>query len=121
MKTGRLFTAGAVLMALAVAFGAFGAHALKGRLSLDQQHWYELATRYMVWHALPLLVIDQLGPRARRGGYFLLAGVVIFCGSLFAMAFGGPRMLGAITPIGGLSFIIGWIWIAVTAGRPRAT
>ncbi len=106
-------------MAVAVALSAFGAHALSGRLSTEELGFFELANRYLVWHALPLLALSTLDTRTQKGGYFLLAGIFFFCGSLQVMAFGGPRFFGAITPIGGLCFLIGWVWLAVFASIGR--
>jgi uncharacterized membrane protein YgdD (TMEM256/DUF423 family) len=110
---------GAILLALAVILGAFGAHGLRGRLDDYSMGVYEKAVFYHFVHALGILVVSIL-PRtgtfpesgAATTCAILLAGIVIFCGSLYLLAVSGNRMLGAITPIGGLAFIIGWLLLA---------
>jgi uncharacterized membrane protein YgdD (TMEM256/DUF423 family) len=107
---------GAILMALAVALGAFGAHGLRGRLDAYSMSVYEKAVFYHFVHALGILVVSIL---PRTGTFsvssastvcaILFVGVVIFSGSLYLLAVTGNRMLGAITPIGGLAFIVGWL------------
>ncbi len=113
MPKDRLFLAlGALFALLAVAIGAFGAHALSSRLTPDRLAIYETAARYQMYHAFGLmvvgLVIARYGNIANAAGYAFVVGIVIFCGSLYALAFGSPRWFGAITPIGGLAFMIGW-------------
>jgi uncharacterized membrane protein YgdD (TMEM256/DUF423 family) len=123
--------AGALLLGLAVLIGAFGAHALRARLDAYAMGVYERAVFYHFVHALGLLV---LGVAVRSGalsasaaalpGWLLLAGIAIFCGSLYALALSGVRKLGAITPLGGLAFIAGWVALAVafaTASAPPAS
>jgi uncharacterized membrane protein YgdD (TMEM256/DUF423 family) len=118
--------AGATLLGLAVAIGAFGAHALRDRLDAYAVGVYERAVFYHFVHALGLLA---LGIAVRAGalsaaaaalpGWLLLAGIVVFCGSLYALALSGIRKLGAITPLGGLAFIAGWIALALAfSSRP---
>lgn len=118
----------ALNLALAVMTGAFGAHALKARLTAEQLGWWQTAVEYHVSHALGLLAIGVLLriapalPTALPAGvatsaWWLQAGIVIFSGSLYAMALGAPRWFGAITPIGGLAFIIGWLWLAWSLAR----
>jgi uncharacterized membrane protein YgdD (TMEM256/DUF423 family) len=110
---------GAILLALAVMIGAFGAHALQGRLDAYSKGVYETGVLYHFFHALGLLVVSFL-PRigalsAPRAGWvcaLLLAGVGLFSGSLYALAISGVRMLGAVTPFGGLAFIAAWILLA---------
>jgi len=112
-------SAGAILLALAVIIGAFGAHALQGRLDAYSKGIYETGVMYHFFHALGLLVVSFL-PRigvlsASRAGWvcaFLLAGVVLFSGSLYALAISGVRILGAVTPLGGLAFIAAWVLLA---------
>lgn len=105
-------------LALAVALGAFGAHGLKARVAPEHLAWWQTAVDYHFWHALGLLAIGLLllhHPHlsgARPAGWLLQLGIVIFCGSLYAMTLGAPRWFGAITPIGGLSFIAGWLILA---------
>jgi uncharacterized membrane protein YgdD (TMEM256/DUF423 family) len=107
---------GAILLALAVIIGAFGAHALQGRLDAYSKGVYETGVMYHFFHALGVLVVSFL-PRigalsATRAAWvcaLLLVGVVLFSGSLYALAISGVRMLGAVTPFGGLAFIAAWI------------
>lgn len=116
--------AGAILGALAVAAGAFGAHALRDRLSAPMLAIFETAARYQVYHALALVAVGLLaaGKGSSRGvtdiaGGCFLAGTLVFAGTLYGLALGGPRWLGAITPIGGTALIVGWIALAVAARR----
>ena len=114
----------ALNMALAVITGAFGAHALKARLSTEALSWWQTAVAYQMWHALGLMALGILlrvsltNPATlpvtgvQTSAVLLQAGIVIFSGSLYAMALGAPRWFGAITPIGGLAFIAGWLWLA---------
>lgn len=108
---------GAVSALLSVALGAFGAHALKNTLSPAMQVTFETGVRYQMYHSLALFVvawaIDRFGPSLfAPAGWFLVAGIVIFSGSLYILTISGIRWLGAITPIGGVSFIIGWGMLA---------
>jgi uncharacterized membrane protein YgdD (TMEM256/DUF423 family) len=116
------FAAGALLGCLGVAAGAFGAHALEARLAADRLALFELAARYQMIHALALMAAAWAAQRwpssmANAGGWLLLVGVLIFCGTIYALAFGAPRFLGAVTPLGGLSLIAGWLLLAVAALR----
>jgi uncharacterized membrane protein YgdD (TMEM256/DUF423 family) len=112
--------AGAAL--LAVALGAFGAHALRGRLGTDALATFEVGVRYHMYHALGLLVVALARarwPAATAAGWLFVAGIIVFSGSLYGLALGGPRWLGAITPLGGLAFLLGWArlaWAAWAAG-----
>lgn len=113
-------------LAIAVMFGAFGAHALKARLSVEQLGWWHTATEYFFYHSLGLLVIGALMRtlptlELRLPASLLQIGIIIFCGSLYAMALGAPRWFGAITPIGGLAFILGWLLLAWSAYKVSAT
>lgn len=104
--------AGAALMLIDVALGAFGAHALKNRLSPEMLAVFETGVRYQAYHALALLLLAALrGPD--RAGWCFLAGIVLFSGSLYALALTGARWLGAITPLGGLLFLAGWLFLAL--------
>jgi uncharacterized membrane protein YgdD (TMEM256/DUF423 family) len=111
--------AGAILMALAVGLGAFGAHGLKARLDEYQMSVYEKAVFYHFVHALGLLIVSFL-PKTGTFSEFvtswvcglLLAGIVLFSGSLYVLAVTGNRTLGAITPIGGVCFIAAWLLLA---------
>jgi uncharacterized membrane protein YgdD (TMEM256/DUF423 family) len=111
---------------LAVAAGAFGAHALKSRLSAELLTIFETAARYQMYHALALLAVAWMCTRwpdraTLAGGWCFLAGTVIFCGSLYALALTGVRALGAITPLGGALFLAGWLLLARVAWRaPRS-
>lgn len=100
----------------AVALGAFGAHGLKGRLSAEALGWWETATLYALTHAVAALAAAYSGRAPGASPVFLLA-VLLFSGSLYAMALGAPRWFGAITPIGGLSFLAGWALIFAGALR----
>jgi uncharacterized membrane protein YgdD (TMEM256/DUF423 family) len=113
---------GAVLMALAVGMGAFGAHALKSRLDEYSMSVYEKAVFYHFLHGLGILLVAVLArtnaitPAGQaRVGWLLLLGIVLFSGSLYALALTGVRVLGAITPVGGLAFIGGWVVLAYEA------
>ena len=103
-----------VLLALAVALGAFGAHGLKSQLSTDMMQTYKTGVDYHFYHALGLLLIGILSisfpPEMIKWSAILLtAGILLFSGSLYVLAVSGIKWLGAITPIGGLSFIAGWV------------
>jgi len=106
---------------LGVGLGAFGAHGLRSRLSPDMLAVFETAVRYQMYHALALLLtaaaIGRIGDARLLviAGWFFVAGIVLFSGSLYALALTGVSMLGAITPIGGLAFLIGWACLAVFA------
>jgi uncharacterized membrane protein YgdD (TMEM256/DUF423 family) len=112
---------GAVFGALAVGTGAFGAHGLKDRLAeTGKSETYETAVRYQMYHALALVLLGLVGlhmpaPSLTVAGVCFTAGILIFSGLLYPLALGGPKILGAIVPIGGLSFIAGWIALAVAA------
>jgi len=115
---------GAVSAALAVVCGAFGAHGLKGRVSAEDLAIWQTGVLYHLVHA-PALVLYGLYARAGRQlvGWCFLLGTVIFSGTLYAMTLGGPRWLGAITPIGGVLLIAGWLafaWEARGRTAPRA-
>jgi uncharacterized membrane protein YgdD (TMEM256/DUF423 family) len=98
---------------LSVAAGAFGAHALKAILTPEMLAVFETAARYQMYHALALVAVGLSLQRAdqsafRRGGLAFLAGIALFSGSLYVLAFTGIRWLGALTPLGGVAFLIGW-------------
>ena len=116
------FAVGAFAGALGVTLGAFGAHALKSRVSEDLLAIFEIGVRYQMYHALALLAVAWAATRwpgawVNASGWLFLVGIVVFSGSLYLMTFTGARWLGAITPIGGLSFIAGWIVLAIAALR----
>lgn len=108
---------------LAVALGAFGAHALSERLSASLLNTFEIGVRYQFYHALALVaVVVALGRWPNRGsavwaGWLFVVGILIFSGSLYILVFSGIRWLGAITPIGGVAFIAGWALLVWTAWR----
>jgi uncharacterized membrane protein YgdD (TMEM256/DUF423 family) len=117
------FSAGACFAFLAVAAGAFGAHALSAHLTPTHASTYETAARYQMYHALALFVIAWAVTQypdavlLTWSGRFFIAGIVIFCATLYAIALGGPAWLGAITPLGGLCFLAGWATAAWAVWR----
>ena len=114
----KLIVLGAVNAAIAVGAGAFGAHGLRERLDARSLEIFETAARYQMYHALALVLCGVIATRgAKQAGVVFQAGIVIFSGSLYALALTGVTGLGAITPIGGLAFLAGWLWLAYTAGR----
>lgn len=122
----RTFAAlGALSAAVAVAAGAFGAHALKGHLSPDDLAIFETGARYQMYHALALLAVAWAATRWPGGavstaGWLFVVGTLLFSGSLYALALSGVRWLGAVTPLGGLAFLAGWVCLAIGAWRGRA-
>ncbi|QWU17801.1 Uncharacterized membrane protein YgdD, TMEM256/DUF423 family [Paenibacillus sophorae] len=116
---------GALLAMLAVAIGAFGAHILKSSLGESAMAVYETGVQYHMMHALGLLIVGiaagQWGEssRLRWSGWLLLAGIVLFSGSLYALSISGIKVLGAITPLGGVCFIAGWLLLALEAFSRR--
>jgi uncharacterized membrane protein YgdD (TMEM256/DUF423 family) len=101
-----------------VVLGAFGAHALKATLSPEALSVWQTAVQYHFWHALALLATPQLaGAWARAAGWLFVAGVLLFSGSLYALALDAPRALGMVTPLGGLALVLGWLAFAVAAIR----
>jgi uncharacterized membrane protein YgdD (TMEM256/DUF423 family) len=118
-------TIGGIWGGLAVIFGAFGAHALKSRMTPDLLQTFELATRYHMYHALGLLAVGLLGTRVDTtalhvAGALFIAGSLIFSGSLYILALTNTRWLGAITPIGGILLILGWFTLAYVAFALRS-
>jgi uncharacterized membrane protein YgdD (TMEM256/DUF423 family) len=105
-----LVALGALNGALAVAAGAFGAHGLKDRLEPRALEIFETAARYHMYHALAMVLAGVIG--AKGAGWSFQAGIVVFSGSLYALALTDVKVLGAITPIGGLALLAGWIWLA---------
>ncbi|MEK7745358.1 MAG: DUF423 domain-containing protein [Elusimicrobiota bacterium] len=112
---GRFFaSAGALFMLLGTALGAFGAHGLKDVLDAEMKAVFETGVRYQVYHALGLFaaawVLERYASRlAVYGGLCFIAGILLFSGSLYALSLSGLRRLGAITPLGGLLFLAGWL------------
>jgi uncharacterized membrane protein YgdD (TMEM256/DUF423 family) len=116
----RLLASGALLAGLGVALGAFGAHGLRDSLSPAALGWWQTAVDYQMWHAVALVALAASPlPRLRLPAAMLGAGVLIFSGTLYAMALTGARWLGAITPLGGSLMILGWLVIAFRALRAR--
>lgn len=113
---------GAANAFLAVAAGAFAAHGLRRVLDLDMLETFKTAATYEMYHALGLILVGllaELRPSvwADAAGYALLLGIVLFSGSLYALAITGVRALGAITPFGGVSFLAGWVFFGIAAWR----
>jgi uncharacterized membrane protein YgdD (TMEM256/DUF423 family) len=116
------FAAGSLMAFLAVALGAFAAHALKLRLSPDMLNIFETAVRYHMYHSLGLLAVAWATSRwpqsnAPLAGWSFIFGIIVFSGSLYILSLTGIRWLGAITPIGGISFLIGWAILLWSAAR----
>lgn len=116
------FALGALFAGLGVAAGAFGAHALKRRLPLEQLLVFETAVRYQIVHALALLAVAWAcgrWPERRIGiaGGLFAAGIVLFSGSLYLLALTGATRLGVVTPFGGLAWLAGWGWLFVAVCR----
>jgi len=119
---GRLAaTLGASLAGLAVGLGAFGAHALRARVDARMLEVFETAVRYQMYHALGLLAVayylGQEAPGAGAAAWSFLVGIVLFSGSLYLMVATGHRWLGAVTPFGGVAFMLGWALLAWAAWR----
>ncbi len=111
---------GAILGGLSVMLGAFGAHSLKARLAEKSLETFQTGNFYQFMHSIALVLVGILAlkldgsenKKLNRAGWFFLAGIIMFSGSLYALALGGPRFLGPITPLGGLSFMTGWLLLA---------
>ena len=125
----RCIAAGAILMAVGVMLGAFGAHGLQGHLTPRQLASYQTGVHYHLLHAIGLLVVGiaaQLtaeGPQLRWSARLMAAGIVFFSGSIYLMTAGAPRWLGMVAPIGGMSFMAAWAllaWHALTQSRARS-
>ena len=120
----RLFFCLAALSALmAVAAGAFGAHGLRARLGPESLAIFETAARYQMYHALGLFAVSWAVSRwpgilPQWSGWLFVAGTLLFSGSLYALALTGLRWLGAITPLGGVAFLAGWLCLALSARTP---
>jgi uncharacterized membrane protein YgdD (TMEM256/DUF423 family) len=120
--TSGWFAAGALLAGAGVALGAFGAHGLKSKVGADLLAVFEVGVRYQIYHSLALLAVAWATTRwpgswVGAAGWLFLAGIVLFSGSLYLMTFTGQRWLGAITPVGGVCFLLGWVALAVGALR----
>jgi uncharacterized membrane protein YgdD (TMEM256/DUF423 family) len=111
---------GALAAFIGVALGAFGAHGLRNRLSADMLAVFETGVRYQMYHALAILIVGLAAARLdgwliRAAGWLFTVGIVLFSGSLYALALSGITVLGAVTPIGGLAFLAGWACLAIAA------
>jgi uncharacterized membrane protein YgdD (TMEM256/DUF423 family) len=121
MNARHCLAAAAIALAAAVALGAFGAHALRAQLDAEAFTVYQTAVQYHFWHALGLLGVGALmleWPTSGRLGWvagLLVAGLLLFCGSLYVLALTGAAWLGTLTPIGGLAFIAAWLVLASVA------
>jgi uncharacterized membrane protein YgdD (TMEM256/DUF423 family) len=116
------FLAGALSAFVSVAAGAFGAHALRGRLAPDLLAAFETGARYQMYHALALLAVAWAAGRwpghlVVWSGWLFLAGTLLFSGSLYALALTGVRWLGAVTPFGGACFLAAWLTLALALRR----
>lgn len=114
---------GAIACVLAVLLGAFGAHALRGKLTADMLAVYQTAVQYHFWHALGLLAVGLAAAHLpasiplRWAGWLMLSGIVLFSGSLYLLTITGTRWLGAITPLGGTAFIAAWALFALAIAK----
>ena len=108
---------------LAVALGAFGAHGLKGKLSESLLSAYETGVQYHFYHVFALMAVALLFDKLKHtallqvSAYLYCAGIVLFCGSLYLLALGGPRWLGPLTPLGGITFLAAWAMLLVALVR----
>ena len=122
MTSARTLAVAGLLLALATLCGAFGAHALKAQLTPERLQLWETAVRYQFFQSLGLLGVGVTlrsleGGALRLAAALIVAGTVVFCGSLYALAFGAPRPLGLLTPLGGLAWIGGWLLFAYGVWR----
>ncbi|NIQ01987.1 MAG: DUF423 domain-containing protein [Nitrospinaceae bacterium] len=116
---------GAIFGGLSVMLGAFGAHSLKNRLTEKSLATFQTGVLYQFIHSLALILVgilailsvDEQRKKVERSGWFFAAGIVLFSGSLYTLALGGPRFLGPVTPLGGLSFMIGWFLFALAVPK----
>ena len=110
---------GAVMGFVAVGLGAFGAHGLEGRVGAEGVDWWTTGSQYLLVHAVAVLACGLTGRPGlvSVGGWTIGVGALVFAGTLYAMALGGPRWLGAVTPLGGLGMLAGWGMVALAALR----
>ncbi|MEX0806691.1 MAG: DUF423 domain-containing protein [Candidatus Binatia bacterium] len=116
------FTAGSLIAFLGVALGAFAAHGLKSRLTPDMLEIFETGVRYQMYHAFGLFAVAWASSHwpesnVNAAGWCFIIGIIVFSGSLYVLSLTGVRWLGAITPLGGVAFLIGWAILVWTAGR----
>ena len=111
---------GGILGGLSVMLGAFGAHSLKERLTEKSLATFQTGVQYQFMHSIALILVgllmlslgEESNKRLNRSGWFFAIGILLFSGSLYSLALGGPRWLGPVTPLGGLCFMIGWVLLA---------
>ena len=113
----RFLVFGSIIAGLGVAAGAFGAHALKEILDAPMLQVFETATRYVMYHAIGLCIVSWAidrypEQRLEKSGWLFLIGILLFSGSLYVVSLAGIRWMGAVTPIGGLAFMTGWLLLA---------
>jgi uncharacterized membrane protein YgdD (TMEM256/DUF423 family) len=118
------FMIGSILSGIAVATGAFGAHGLKNLVSAQALETWDKAVRYQMYHGLALLVLawalthwPEQAKLLGIGGWLFLAGTILFSGSLYVLVLSGVKWLGAITPLGGVAFVAGWLYLVIAAWR----
>ncbi|MFP4261633.1 MAG: DUF423 domain-containing protein [Opitutales bacterium] len=122
MKPRIILSIGSLFGLTGVILGAFGAHALEAALAArETTAVWETAVDYQMWHALTLLLLATLpaGLKPNFSAICFVLGIVLFSGSLYGLALGGPKWLGPVTPLGGLSFIVGWIGLLICGWRHR--
>ena len=115
---------GALFAGIGVGLGAFGAHALKTRLSPEDLAIFEVGVRYQMYHALALLAVGAISMRLdsaliKGAGWAFVFGILVFSGSLYALVGTGVRVLGAVTPIGGVAFLVGWLMLTIAAFKAQ--
>jgi len=119
----QIIIAGAVNAFLAVALGAFAAHGLKNSLGEYELSIWQTAVNYQMYHALGLIFIgllaNSLSINLNKPGWIMLAGIVLFSGSLYILSLSGLKTLGMVTPFGGLCFLIAWLWLAIAVFKSR--
>jgi|SRR5580704_14171937 uncharacterized membrane protein YgdD (TMEM256/DUF423 family) len=120
----RILACSGALLALATLLGAFGAHALRGDLSADRLSVFLTADRYQFFHSLGLMGVGLAarsmdGALVRWAAALILVGIVLFCGSLYALTFGVPQAIGFLTPLGGVLLLAGWVLFAIAMWRAR--
>jgi uncharacterized membrane protein YgdD (TMEM256/DUF423 family) len=106
---------GSLMALVGVAAGAFGAHGLKAHVSAERMEIFEVAVRYQMYHAIALVLAGNLD--AQPAGWCFSGGIVLFSGSLYVLALTEQRWLGAVTPLGGVLFLVGWLLLAVQAKK----
>ena len=121
----RFLGLGAAMLFLATAFGAYGSHGLAGQADAATQSAFATAVDYQFYHGLGLIavaILTELRPRVRIfavAGWLLVAGIVLFCGGIYATTFGGPQALSLVTPLGGMAFMVAWLVLASGAWVAR--